>query len=142
MTTAPTTTLNGHRTPLRLRLKPDTQPTGSVDGGWWPRSLNLSTELPPLVAALAARLGPVERIGYNLTGWDPAPRKIDHNGTTIRLAGYRSQPTHTIDVLSAMQRVTLLVVPPDTPLDSAHHALMSAGHRGDTSSITELLTNP
>jgi hypothetical protein len=38
-----------------------------------------------------------------------------------------------VDVLAAGQRVTLLVVPPETSAQTAHAALMAAGHRGNTS---------
>jgi hypothetical protein len=36
--------------PPRLRLKPKAPQSGYVDGAWWPRSDDLSTELPDLLA--------------------------------------------------------------------------------------------
>ncbi|MFS8102185.1 DUF5994 family protein [Lentzea alba] len=40
-----------------------------VDGAWWPRSSDLAAELPPLIAALAGRLGRATRVTFNLTAW-------------------------------------------------------------------------
>jgi hypothetical protein len=42
-------------------------------------------------------------------------------------------------VLAAGQRVTLLVVPPETSAQTAHAALMTAGHRGNTNDVETLL---
>ena len=44
-----------------------------------------------------------------------------------------------MDVLAAGQRVTLLVVPPQTSAQTAHAALMAAGHRDNTDKIETLL---
>ena len=147
MTSAPTTpiarrathiALDG-REHLRLRLKPKAPATGAVDGGWWPRSRDLAVEVPALLAVLAVRLGSVEGVAYNLGDWAPTPRKITIGGARVRLAGYRSQHPDTIDVLGSRQRVTLLVVPPETPAPVAHAALMAAGHRANTDGVEALL---
>ena len=50
----------------RLRLKPKAERTGHVDGAWWPWSDDLTKELPDLLAVLSVRLGPIERVMYNL----------------------------------------------------------------------------
>jgi hypothetical protein len=128
----------GHRD-LRLRLKPRGPVTGFVDGGWWPRSRDLPGELPALLAVLAVRMGPVEDVTYNLDTWGPTPRRISLDGRRVRLSGYRSQHPATIDVLSAADRVTLLVVAPDAAPEAAHSALMAAGHRGNTDHVDALL---
>lgn len=130
------------RVHARLRLKPKAPVTGFVDGGWWPRSRDLPTELPALAAVLAIRLGPVESVSYNLDDWRPAPRKITIDGAIVRLAGYRSQRRATVDVLGARQRLTLLVVPPETMPQPAHAALMASGHRDNTDAIEAMLLNP
>jgi hypothetical protein len=127
------------REPLRLRLKPKAPTTGWVDGGWWPRSRDLAAELPGLVAVLAVRLGRIERVSYHLADWGPTVRKISCAGGVVRLVGYRAQHADTVDVLAAGQRVTLLVVPPETSPQTAHAALMAAGHRGNTDAVETLL---
>ncbi len=124
---------------LRLKLKPKAPVTGSVDGAWWPRSLDLPTELPALVEVLAIRLGRVERVSYHLGAWDAAPRRIDVDGRPLRLGGYRAQNPHTVDVVgSTGRRITLLVLPPSTEEAIARQVLMQAGRRDDADSIDEL----
>src|SRR3954454_4670992 len=92
---------NGRQQPPRLKLKPEANPSGYVDGGWWPRSRDLGAELPVLMAALAARLGRIERVSYNLTTWGAVAGKIEVGESVVRLAGYRSQHPDTVDVITA-----------------------------------------
>ena len=125
---------------LRLRLKPRGPVTGFVDGGWWPRSRDLPAEVPALLDMLADRLGPVERVSYNLDAWGPTPpRKITIDGRLVRLAGYRSQHPAIVDVLSAEHRITLLVVPPEATAQAAHDTLMAAGRRANADPVEALL---
>jgi len=147
MTSAPITQRNitqlrdvaGDRPALRLRLKPQAPTTGYVDGAWWPRSRDLVTELPALVAVLQIRLGRVERVSYNLTAWGPTERTIEVDGLVVRLAGYRSQHPDTVDVIGPRQQLTLLVVPPESSAQAAHRALMAAGRLGNTDPVEDLL---
>jgi hypothetical protein len=126
----------------RLHMKPESSATtGFVDGGWWPRSRDLSAEVPALLAALSSRLGRVERVSYHLQDWDPAARKIAVDGAIVRLGGFRSQRADTVDVIAATGRVTLLVVPPDATPGTADRALTTAGNRGNSDSVPELLTS-
>jgi hypothetical protein len=136
---SPTATAEDPRQPLRLRLKPKAPITGFVDGGWWPRSRDLAAELPGLLAVLAVRMGPVERVSYHVADWGPTGGKISVGGGVIRVGGYRALRAGTMDVMSARQRVTLLVVAPDTSAPTAHSALMAAGHRGNTDDVEMLL---
>lgn len=147
MTSAPTfqtsavavTAVEDPRRVLRLRLKPKAAATGFVDGGWWPRSRDLTVELPGLLAVLAVRLGRIERVSYHLGDWDPTPARIGYDGGVVRLGGYRAQHADTVDVLGTRRRVTLLVVPPETSSPTAHDVLMSAGQRGGTDDVEALL---
>jgi hypothetical protein len=139
--TAAVTAVKDPRRMLRLRLKPKAAATGFVDGGWWPRSRDLAVELPGLLAVLAVRLGRIERVSYHLDDWDPTVARLSFEGGVVRLGGYRAQHANTVDVLAARQRVTLLVVPPQTSSQAAHEAMMSAGHRGNTDDIEALFTS-
>jgi Family of unknown function (DUF5994) len=143
---APRTALSSGRAlqrshPLaRLKLKPKAPVCGYVDGAWWPRSRNLSVELPALLRVLAVRLGPVERGRYHLSDWDsPTPRRINLDGTVVRLAGYRAPPRNTIDVLTRAQTLTLLVVAPQASVQDANRAMTAAGQRANTATADELL---
>jgi hypothetical protein len=125
---------------VRLKLKPRSGSTsGFVDGGWWPRSRDLSAELSDLLAVLAIRLGPVERVSYRLSDWEPAVRRIVVDGGLVHLVGYRGRPVSTVDVIAAKDRVTLLVVPPGAAAGAAHRALQASGHRDNADAVADLL---
>jgi Family of unknown function (DUF5994) len=125
----------------RLRLKRKAPTTGYVDGAWWPRSDDLPTELPDLVAVLSIRLGAVARVTYNLTEWSDAPRRVSIGGRMIRLDGYHRQPPNTLGVLDTYgNKIVLLVVPVHTESDRAHTTMMAAAAAGDTSDVGRLLT--
>jgi Family of unknown function (DUF5994) len=129
------------RQTLRLKLKPKAPTTGYVDGAWWPRSRDLSAELPALLAVLAVRLGGVQRVSYNLTAWDVAPHRITVDGRSVRLGGFHSQHADTVDVIGHNEpRITLLVIPPEAMGTVAHQVLLRAGRRGNIDTIGELLT--
>lgn len=127
------------RTP-RLRLKPKAPITGYVDGAWWPRSDHLPTELPDLLAVLSVRLGPIDRVIYNLAEWATAPRKLPTDGRVVRLDGYTVQPVNTIEVIGLNRsKIILLVVPAYTDTDDAHHTMMAAAAADDASTVEGLL---
>ena len=83
----------------RLRLKPDAPHSGYIDGAWWPRGDDLAAEIPGLVALLSERLGPVDRVLYEVSDWSKAPAKISVAGHPVHLDGYRLQPPNTAEVL-------------------------------------------
>jgi uncharacterized protein DUF5994 len=124
----------------RLSLKPESAATGFVDGAWWPASRDLAAELPDLVAALAARLGTVERVGYNLGAWDVVPRKVRVVGEVVRMGGFRSQDAATLRVLGARNGLILLVVPPETDERAAQRILAAASRGENIAEIDALLS--
>jgi hypothetical protein len=124
----------------RLRLKPKGPPSGYVDGAWWPHSDDLPTELPDLLAVLSVRLGPIDRVIYNLTEWTKSPAKLQTGGRAVRLGGYHRQPVNTIEVLGINRnKVVLLVVPARTDPDFAHATMMAAAAPNDSSTTVRLL---
>ena len=72
---------------LRLRLKPADRSCGLVQGAWWPRTDQLFIELPPLLAALAPRVGSVDRVIYDETRWAPQSLRMEFRGRSIILEG-------------------------------------------------------
>jgi hypothetical protein len=136
---AHTQALPARPTPLRLRLKPEAPATGYVDGGWWPSSRDLTAELAALAEVLAVRLGRIERVAYGLSTWDSAPRKVDVDGSRIRLEGFTYQDQNVIHVTgSGRGRISLLVVPPGTTDTAGHDALVTAGHRDNADRPEEI----
>jgi Family of unknown function (DUF5994) len=126
---------------LRLRLKPAGSTSGYVDGAWWPRSRDLTAEVPALATVLAVRLGSVWRVVYPLVAWDTAPTRIRHDGHPIRLEGFHSQDEHAITVVSLdARRIRLLVIPPDTDETTGHDVLMAATRRDNADAPATILT--
>ncbi len=117
---------------LRLQLA-SKRPAGvAVNGGWWPRSTDLAAELPGLLAAVRAELGPVGLIGYHLNGWDRTGDQLDVDGESVRLQGFTSGTPLTVLLIGTSgSRLTLLVVPPQTPEASARQALRDAAQPVD-----------
>jgi hypothetical protein len=126
----------------RLRLKPKAPTSGYVDGAWWPHSNDLPTELTDLLAVLSVRLGPIDRVIYNLAEWAKAPKKVPADGRVLRLAGYTRQPVNTIEVIGRNRnKIVLLVVPADTEPEDAHHTMMAAAAPDDASTVESLLAH-
>jgi hypothetical protein len=123
----------------RLNLKPDDAATGSVDGAWWPGSRDLTAELPAVTAEASARIGPVERVVYNIDAWEPVPRKIRIADATVRMAGFHSLDFDTVQLIGARRRLILLVVPPETDEATALSVLAAAADVGNTDTVEALL---
>ncbi|MGB8403163.1 MAG: DUF5994 family protein [Mycobacterium sp.] len=124
----------------RLRLKSKAPHSGYVDGAWWPRSDDLATELPDLLAVLSVRLGAIDRVMYNLAEWAKAPAKLATGGRKVRLDGYRRQPAKTLEVRGLNRdSIVLLVIPTQTDADQSH-AVMMAAAAVNGSTVADLLT--
>ena len=124
----------------RLRLKPKAPTTGYVDGAWWPHSDILAEELSNLLAVLTVRLGPIERVIYNLGDWAKTPNQVQLGGRAVQLGGYSGQPVDTVQVIGTNgPKLVLLVIPPETAHDSAHDTMMSAATRDNAGTIEDLL---
>jgi Family of unknown function (DUF5994) len=111
----------------RIRLGPLTAQQTLLDGGWWPRSTDVYTELPDLVRAIDHRCGLVRRVVLSTAGWADHPRHIRVDGRTIRVRFFDSQP---ITLATAMcdggDRIDLLVVAPGESIDTAEAAMAMA----------------
>ena len=123
----------------RLRLKPESATTGFVDGAWWPASRDLAAEMPSLLDALGDQAGPVERVSYNIDAWNAVPRKVRVDGHVVRMGGFRSQSAATLKVLGERRTLTLLVVPPETDEQAAHHILATASEADNTDGVDALM---
>ncbi|EFG78736.1 hypothetical protein HMPREF0591_1362 [Mycobacterium parascrofulaceum ATCC BAA-614] len=121
-------------------MKPTAPQSGYVDGAWWPRSDDLSAELPDLLAVLSVRLGRIERVLYRLSDWRSAPRKLDAGGGPVKLDGYERQPISTVSLLgSGFRRLDLLVVAVCADASDAHATMMRAAHPSDETCVDRLL---
>ncbi len=125
---------------LRLRLKPAHRTCGFVQGAWWPRTNQLHTELPLLLAALWPRVGSVDRVIYDETSWAPATLRMQFRGHNILLEGSNTTSTNILSVIGdGFGRLVLLVVPTYTNPTRAYTAVMTASKPDDVSTPDELL---
>ncbi|MEU4746173.1 DUF5994 family protein [Actinosynnema sp. NPDC023658] len=121
-------------------MKPPTAAPGSVDGGWWPRSNDPTTEFPPLITAMAALGRPVLRVSYDLDAWDVVGRRLPVGDAVVRMEGFRTSQPHTVTMIGPDRaRTRLLVIPPATPGGAARAALRAAADPCSTATVADLL---
>lgn len=126
----------------RVEMKPAGTVTGYVDGGWWPRSTDPAQEFPGLVEALHGVVGQVRRVVYNLDFWEPVQRKLTVAGQVVKCEGFHTMNAHTVTAIGAnAARVTLLVVPPATPDDTAQAMLHTAADQDNTATVEDILAS-
>ncbi|WP_220450768.1 DUF5994 family protein [Streptomyces resistomycificus] len=147
MTTAPQPPLPSHPL-LRLRLAPHGGMRRAVDGAWWPRSNDLLTELPRLLAGLPREWGHITSVTVNGATWPAVPGRMLVSNQVVRLhRTLAASATHTIVLLSPGQgHRDLLVVPPDTTAKAAEPLMTAAAAAGrqaaGTSTHTSLTHGP
>lgn len=108
------------RTP-RLLLRDRDEESGGIDGAWWPRTDNLTSELHNLVTALTPRLGPTIRISFDWNALSLSQRRIDAPDGIDVAGPLPGQPPQVMDVLGPHDRhLRLLVINPATTAGLAH----------------------
>lgn len=116
------------RSAARVSFRQPVSGNGFVDAGWWPRSRDLTDELPPLLDVLWTADRDVNRVIYNLDFWLPAPRRLVVDGRSVRLGGFRRQDPLMVGFVDAWgrERIDILVVDPETDPEVALRALTLA----------------
>jgi hypothetical protein len=120
--------------PVRLALTATRVLPGrpSVDGVWWPRSRDLSRELPALTDALEAGWGHVVRVTVDPTDWPVVPRTVRVTGRRVRVGCFPGgQPYELILLSHTAGRCELLVVPPEAPGAAAAWPAPATAAAGD-----------
>ncbi|KAA1415854.1 hypothetical protein F0U44_19640 [Nocardioides humilatus] len=122
---------------LRLRLG-ENQGQDRLDGGWWPHSRSLDTELGQLIDNFPN--GRVIRALYSPPDWDDTPRRVAARGRYVKTGNFPRDDTHLM-YLTTSDRVVycLLVVPPSFNASQGEEALTAASTRGNTHSAGDLL---
>lgn len=122
-TTLPPPTTEAGLTPLppRLSLTPTGTTPTALDGAWWPRSRDLTAELPALIAVLDPLWGRVIRLAVNSTHWQVMPRKIPVGGHVVKVGWFTAElDPHSLLLRSyGGARRDLLVIPPQTAPETA-----------------------
>lgn len=114
--------------PLRLTLAPAANTAALLDGAWWPRSPDLTAELPALTAALDPLWGRITRVTVNPTFWSVIPRKVPVAGHVVHVGWFKAeQDPHKLLLLSyTTGRWDLLVIPPEVGPGTAARLMAAA----------------
>ncbi len=120
----------GHKTAgpgtafVRLETTHDRQ--GVLDGAWWPRSRDIGSELPSLLAALTEYLGPVTRVGLDRRSWHDLPSRMVVDGHVVHIDSSPVSDDTVLVTRGEEDHFSLMVVPPDTAPGAAHAAMARA----------------
>ncbi len=111
-----------------------------LDGGWWPHSRDLSTELADLVGNFPDQYGRIVRATCSAPDWDDAPRRVAVDGRFVKVGRHRRDETHVIH-LTTSDRVAycLLVIPSGFDEAQGSEALLASATRGNRHAAGELL---
>ncbi|MFF3987910.1 DUF5994 family protein [Streptomyces sp. NPDC001797] len=114
--------------PLRLTLAPAGAPPALIDGAWWPRSRNLTEQLPALVECLDPLWGRITRIAVSRTFWPVIPGEVPAHGHMVRVGWSNAgQDPHELLLLSYRFGCwSLLVIPPETGPATAARLMATA----------------
>jgi hypothetical protein len=125
----------------RISFRQPVSSSGFIDAAWWPRSLDLTAELPPLLEVLWTAAREVTRITYNIAAWDPAPRRMRIEGQTVRLGGFSTSDPLTVRLSDAWgrERIDVLVIAPRTDALLAQRVLLLASEAGSPYRAEEIL---
>lgn len=125
----------------RISFRQPVSTSGFIDAAWWPRSLDLTAELPALLDGLWSAGRDIIRVTYNLKAWDAAPRHLQIEGRTVRLGGFATSDPTTVRLTDgwARERIDVLVLAPDSDPDVAQRALMIAAESGSMLRAAEIM---
>ena len=126
----------------RISFRQPVSRSGFIDAAWWPRSRDLTAELPALLDVLWTASREVMRVSYNLAAWDPAPRRMRIEGRTVRLGGFATSDPLTIGLTDSggAERLDILVIAPTTEPALAERALQLASTADNPYGAAEILS--
>jgi hypothetical protein len=113
-----------------------------VNGAWWPRTRDLTRELPPLIAALDPVWGRIYHVTVQVGMWPEIPKKVATGDHTVRVGWYDvEQDPNDICLISLRggERWDLLVVPPELDAETAERLMANATTSGNLQSASALL---
>lgn len=121
-------TLSLSSLPPRLSLAPAGTDPALLDGAWWPRSRDLTAELPALTAVLDPLWGRITRVTVNPTVWPVIPRKVPVRGHVVHVGWFKPEqdPNKLLLLSYTTGRWDLLVIPPQTDPGTAARLLTAA----------------
>ncbi|MFB7288532.1 DUF5994 family protein [Actinacidiphila glaucinigra] len=113
--------------PPRLALRPVNAAPGLLDGAWWPRSRDLTRELPALIDTLDRRWARVTRVAVHPSLWPVIPHRVPASGHVVHVGWFNDQDANKLLLLSyTTGRLDLLVIPPECDLAAATRLMAAA----------------
>ncbi|WP_406421113.1 DUF5994 family protein [Streptomyces sp. NBC_00873] len=122
-----------------LRMETTSNREGTFDGAWWPRSRDIASQLPCLIDALVARLGPVARVGLDASAWDDGPGHLVIGGRTVRIDWSAVDDSTMIVTRGHQDHFSFLVIPPQATEAAARAAMALAVQDGNSASAEQIL---
>ncbi|MFJ3519612.1 MULTISPECIES: DUF5994 family protein [unclassified Streptomyces] len=122
-----------------LRLETTQSRQGLLDGAWWPRSRDVTIELPALITALTVHLGPITRVGLDASAWRDVPTRLVIDGQVVHLDADPVGDDTVLVTRGHNDHFALLVVPPDTTADAAREAMARAVRADNITQATQIL---
>ncbi|MGP9019932.1 DUF5994 family protein [Streptomyces sp. BR1] len=114
--------------PVRLRLAPRGTGPHAIDGAWWPRTDDLTIELPRLIRALPHSWPQIAHATVNAAMWSDFPGRMLIANHVVQL--HRATGRHTPNTICLLSpgrgRWDLLVVPPPTARAEALRLMVTA----------------
>ncbi|MFD9041631.1 DUF5994 family protein [Streptomyces bottropensis] len=124
-----------------VRLETTHDRRGVLDGAWWPRSRDISAELPALITALTEYLGPITRVGLDAGAWGALPTRLVVEDRGVRIDSFPVGDDTVMVTRGDQDHFSLLVVPPQTAPDAARAAMAEAVRAGSGTQAEQILIN-
>jgi hypothetical protein len=122
-----------------LRLETTGNRSGVLDGAWWPRSRDISVELPKLITALTEHLGPVQRVGLDASAWDGLPTRLTIGDRIVQIDSSRIGDDTAMITRGDRDLFSLLVVPPQAAPEAARDAMARAVQADNATQAGQIL---
>jgi len=125
----------------RISFRQPVSAAGAIDAAWWPRSTDLTQELPELLDVLWTADREIMHVTYHIAAWQPAPRRMTVEGRSVRVGGFATGDPLTVRLTdsSGRERIDVLVVPPETDPVVAERALRLASISDSALTAGEIL---
>lgn len=122
-----------------LRLETTGDRAGVLDGAWWPRSRDITVELPKLITALTEHLGPVQRIGLDASAWEDLPTRLTVGDHVVHIDASPVGDDTAMITRGERDLFSLLVVPPHATPDAARAAMARAVQADNVTQAGQIL---
>jgi hypothetical protein len=99
----------------------------------------MGAELPALLSALIAHLGPVTRVGLDTTAWGGLPTRIRVDDHVVRIDSFPVGDDTVLITRGDQDIFSLLVIPPDAAPGAARAAMAQAVRADNISQAEQIL---